>query len=96
MSNRPRNEENKKVMKAYQVYKGEQDKHGRQHFDLIATYLDKQRALDHAEKIAKETPLYGDILEYDGWYGEGKYCSWSKGGWEITTISQFREIDITE
>jgi hypothetical protein len=83
-------------MKAYQVYKGEQDKHGHQQFDLIATYLDKQRAFDHAKKIAEETPLYGDVLEFDGWYGEAKYCSWSMRGWEITTISQFREIEITE
>jgi len=83
-------------MIAYQVFKGEQDKHGRQQFDLVATYLDKQRALDHAEKIAKETPLYGDVLEFDGWYGKNKYCSWSARGWEITTISEFREIEITE
>jgi hypothetical protein len=37
-------------MKAYQVYKGEQNKHGHQQFDLIATYLDKQRAFNHAKK----------------------------------------------
>jgi len=84
-------------MKAYQVYKGEQDKHGHQQFDLIATYLDKQQALNHAEKIAEETPLYSDtILEFDGWYGKGKYCSWSIRGWEIIIVSQFREIEIIE
>lgn len=83
-------------MKAYQVFKGEFDKHGRQRFDLESTYLDKQRAIDHAERIAKETPLYGDILEFDGWWAEGKYCSWSAIGWERVTVSQLKEIEITE
>ena len=83
-------------MKAYQVFKGDLDKHGRQHYDLVATYLDKKKALDHCEKVAKETPLYGDILEFDGWYGNDKYCSWSAIGWERVTIAQFEEIEITE
>ena len=67
-------------MKAYQVFQGELDKHGRQHYDLVATYFDKQRAFDHAEKIANGTPLYGDMLEFDGWYGDGKYSSWTAVG----------------
>ena len=83
-------------MKAYQIFKGDVDKHGHQTYELIATYFDKERAFNHAEQIAKETPLMGDTLEFDGWYGEGKYASWSARGWEIIIISQFREIEIIE
>lgn len=83
-------------MKAYQVFKGDVDKHGNQYYNLIATYFDKQRALDHAEKLALETPLMGDRLEFDGWYANGKMASWSAVGWERVTISEFSEIDITD
>ena len=83
-------------MKAYQVFRGDFDKHGRQRFDLVATYLDRQRAIDHTEKIAQETPLHGDVLEFDGWWAENKYCSWSAIGWEKVVLSQFEEIEITE
>jgi hypothetical protein len=31
-------------MKAYQVFSGEDDKHGNQQWDLQATYLDKDKA----------------------------------------------------
>ena len=80
-------------MKAYQVFKGDTNKHGHQYYELIATYLDKQRALDHAEKIVNGTPLYGDTLES---YDNGKYKCWDAIGWERVTIVKFREIDIIE
>ena len=83
-------------MKAYQVFQGELDKHGRQRYDLIATYLDKQRAFDHAEKIANETPLHGDLLEFDGWYGDGKYASWSAVGLERVNVATLELIEITD
>jgi hypothetical protein len=83
-------------MKAYQVFKGEQDKHGRQIYDLVATYLDKEKALAHCRQIVESTTLYGDVLEEGEFYGEGKYKSWDAIGWERVTIAQFTEIDITE
>jgi hypothetical protein len=83
-------------MEAYQVFKGDIDKHGREYTELIATYLDKQRAFNHVEQIAKEAPLYSDILEFDGWYGDGKYCSWSAVGWDRTCIALLTTIEITE
>lgn len=83
-------------MKAYQVFKGELSKHGHQRYDLVATYLDKQRALDHCQQIAEAEPLYGDILEEGDFYGDGKYKSWWAIGWETVTIAQFEEIDIIE
>jgi len=83
-------------MIAYQVFKGDINKHGFQEYELVATYFDKNRAFDHAEKIANETRLMGDVLEFDGWYGDGKYASWSAVGWDRTTISRIEEIEITE
>ena len=83
-------------MKAYQVFSGELDKHGRQRYDLIATYLDKDRALAHCTQIVTSTPLYGDVLEESEFYGGGKYKSWDAIGWEHTTIVRFEEIEIIE
>jgi hypothetical protein len=83
-------------MKAYQVFKGDTDKHGHEYFELIATYIDKDKAFLQAEQIARDTPLMGDVLEFDGWYGDGKFASWSAVGWERITVSRFVEIEITE
>lgn len=83
-------------MKAYQVFKGEQDKHGRQRFYLVATYLDKDRALEHCKQIADTTPLHGDILEEGEFFCDGKYKHWDAIGWDRITIASFEEIDITE
>ena len=80
-------------MKAYQVFKGELNKHGHQRYDLMATYLSKDKALQHCKEIADATPLYGDVLEEGEYYGNGKYKSW---WWERVTIAQFEEIEITE
>ena len=83
-------------MKAYQVFSGESDKHGNQQYDLVATYLNKDRALEHARQIAQDTPLYGDTLEESEFYGDGKFKDWDAIGWERVGIAQFREIEITE
>lgn len=82
-------------MKAYQVFKGDTDKHNNQYFELVATYLDKDKALAHGKQIADSTPLYGDNLEY-GEYDNGKCFSWTAYGWSPVTIADVREIDITE
>lgn len=83
-------------MKAYQVHSGEYDKHGRQRYDLVATYLDKEKALAHCRQIAEATPLYGDVLEESEWCGGLKYKYWVAIGWDRVTIAKFEEIDITE
>ena len=83
-------------MKAYQVFKSDTNKHGFEEYELVATYFDKERAFTHAEKIANKTQLMGDVLQFDGWYGEGKCASWSAVGWGIITISKLEEIEITE
>lgn len=82
-------------MKAYQVYKGDLDKHGRQYYELVGTYLDSQKALDHAKSIAESTPLGDEKLE-SGFYAKGKCKSWDAVGWERVTVAEFREIEIIE
>jgi hypothetical protein len=83
-------------MKAYQVFLGDVDKHGRQQYNLVATYLDRQRALDHAKKIADETPLYGDELVEGEFTKDGKSKFWHAWGLEWIGLARFEEIEITE
>lgn len=83
-------------MKAYQVFKGDTDKHGNQQYDLVATYLDRERAIAHAQKVADETPMYGDILVEGEWSKCERYKTWWAHGWEWVGIARFEEIEITE
>ena len=80
-------------MKAYQVYEGGTDKHDNQYYKLIATYLDKDKALAHSKMIAEAVQLHGDTLEY---HDDDKFPTWIAHGWSFVTIAQTREIDITE
>ena len=83
-------------MKAYQVFEGEINKHGYQLYNLIATYLDKEKALTHCKQIVESTQLCGDILEEE-FYGEGKFKIWERVNfWERVTIAKFQQIDIIE
>jgi hypothetical protein len=83
-------------MKVYQVYRGDENKHGFQEYELKATYLSKEKALEHAQKIVDETPLYGDKLIDGEWYGDGKYKSWIAHGWTFVCICRIEEIEIIE
>jgi len=83
-------------MKAYQVFQGDTDKHGRQTYDLVATYLDREKALQHCKEIAEATPLLGDVLEESEFFANGKFKDWTAVGWEIVDIARFAEIEITE
>lgn len=83
-------------MKAYQVHKGDENKHGFQEYELQATYLSKEKALEHAERIVSETPLYGDVLTDSGWFGNGKYRNWTAEGWNFVYICRIEEIEIVE
>jgi hypothetical protein len=82
------------LTKAYQVFKGDLDKHCHQQLELVATYFDKQKAFDHAKSIAESTPLYGDVLEESGWYCDGTYFDWNAVGWETVIIARLNEIRI--
>jgi len=85
------------LTKAYQVFKGDLNKHGFQQFELMATYFDKQEAFDHAKSIAESTPLYGEeVLEESDWYlcDDGTCFEWDAIGWERVTIARLNEIRI--
>jgi hypothetical protein len=84
-------------MKAYQVFAGEEDKYGHQRYDLVAIYLDKERALSHCKQIAESNVYKDEILEEGEFYGgPGVYKNWDLIGWSRVTIARFAEIDITE
>ena len=83
-------------MKAYQVFTGDTDKHDNQRYDLVATYLDRDKALQHCKEIAESVPLHGDALEEGQFYDFGKYKVWTAIGWTRVDISKFEEIEITE
>lgn len=85
-------------MKAYQVFKTNFHRVDERRYELVATYLDKQRALDHIEEIAKNVPLKeGETLVDGKWYNGGTYKSWLiNGKWTTLTASSVQEIEITE
>jgi hypothetical protein len=78
-------------MKIYQVYSGEEDKHGNQQEYYIATYVSKEKATEHCERIVKETPLYGERLEeVEGNWGK----HWDAIGWGRVTICALYEREV--
>jgi hypothetical protein len=81
-------------MKAYQVYSGDTDKHDRQTYELVATYLDRDAALTHAYQIADKTQLYGDELVESEWDADKTCKTWYARGWEFVGIAKFKEITI--
>lgn len=83
-------------MKAYQVFEGDTDKHGRQTYDLVAIYLDREKALQHCKEIAEATPLLGDVLEEGAFFANGRFKCWYAIGWESVCIARFAEIEIIE
>lgn len=83
-----------KLTKAYQVFKGDIDKHGFQRYDLVATYFDKDKALKHCIELSKEESFQNETIAESEWLGDGKYKSWDVIGWDIITIVKFEEIEI--
>ena len=81
-------------MKAYQVFKGDTDKHDHQTWELMVTYLSKDRALEYANKMVSETKLYGDTLVVGDWKNDSQY--WYAHGWSYIGICRVDEIEITE
>ena len=82
-------------MIAYQVFSGEQNKHGHQTYELVATYLDRDAALTHVRLIADKTQLYSDTLVESEWDADKTYKIWYAHGWEYVGIAKFKEITIT-
>jgi hypothetical protein len=83
-------------MKAYQVHKGDENKHGFQEYELVKTFLNKEKAEQFAKEMVEATPLHGDILHEEEWSKDGKYKSWTAQGWGFVCICRIEEIDIEE
>ena len=83
-------------MKAYQIHIGDTDKHDKHFYELKATYLSKEKALEYAAKLVAETPLYGDQLIENDWDEKGNYKLWMTRGWDFHNLCLVQEIDITE
>ena len=81
------------MTKAYQVYKGDTNKHGFQEYDLQATYFDKDKALEHCKRIVESDQFKNEHIE-ESEYGNGKYKSWDARGWDTVTICRLEEIEI--
>lgn len=86
-------------MKIYQVYSGDTDKHGRQTKDYLATYLDKEKALEHCHEIVNKLKLQGEDIKEGGWGNEGgleKGIIWTAVGLEYVNICYLYERFITK
>lgn len=79
-------------MKIYQVFSGEEDKHGWQQEYYVATYASKEKALEHCERIIAGNKLRDDdILEKV----EGKWGKhWDVIGWSRVTICALYEREV--
>jgi hypothetical protein len=87
-----------KVMKAYQVFKGDEDKHGFQQYYLIETFLDFKKAEFKFAEIVNSTPLYGDELEIHSHSVNDEVISLyaTARGWTFVDIAKIEKIEITE
>ena len=84
------------MITAYQVFTGDTDKHGRQTWELLGTYLNKDKAEEHANKIVSETELRGDNLIAEEWAKDDLYRIWMAHGWDNLGICKINKIEITE
>jgi hypothetical protein len=82
-------------MKAYQVFKGDTDKQGRQYYELLAMYFDKDRALHHCRRLAEEEAKRNALVEEHP-SRDGKSIAWCAVVRESVGIAKFTEIEIIE
>jgi hypothetical protein len=84
-------------MKVYQVHEGYINKHGFQHYDLQATYLHLDKALENANKLLEK--YKNENPEECDWY-TGKdgirRKTWDVQGWDLVTICLIEEIEVIE
>lgn len=86
-------------MKIYQVYSGDTDKHGRQTEDYLATYLDKEKALEHCRQIVAALVEKGEHIEEGKWGKEDSLESgiiWTAHGWDYVDVCYLYERSITQ
>lgn len=86
-------------MKIYQVYSGDTDKHDRQTEDYLATYLDKEKALEHCRQIVAALEEEGEDIEERKWGKEDNIESgiiWTAHGWNYVNVCYLYERFITK
>jgi hypothetical protein len=83
-------------MKAYQVFKGDYDKHGRQYYELDSTYFSRENALQRCKEIIESDEFKNETITEDIEFNCDSYMSWDIIGWEIVTVCKMEKIEITE
>jgi hypothetical protein len=83
-------------MKAYQVFKGDYDKHGRQYYELDSTYFDRERALQRCKEIIEDDEFKNETVKNDTEFNCEEYMSWYIPGWDTITICKMEQIEIAE
>lgn len=81
-------------MKAYQIFKGDLDKHGRQYYELDSTYFDKEKALQRCKEIIEDDKFKSETVTEE--FNCETYMSWDIIGYDIITICKMEQIEITE
>lgn len=86
-------------MTIYQVYSGDTDKHGRQTKEYLATYLDKEKAIEHCHEIVNKLKLQGEDIEEGEWGKDSNIergIIWTAKGWDYVDICYLYERSITQ
>jgi hypothetical protein len=83
-------------VKAYQVFSGDYDKHGRQYYDLNSTFFSKEKALQRCKEIVEGDKFKNETIIESEWYNLGRAKDWDIQGWEWITVCRLQEIEITE
>lgn len=84
-------------MKAYQVFSGDFDKDGRQYYELVATYLSKELALEKCKEVISVPVLTDKTIVESDWYNIGRVKDWDvRIRWDNLTVCRITEINIIE
>ena len=80
-------------MKAYQVHIRDENKHGYQVYNLVSTYLSREKALEHCQQIVDEYKRLNkeEVSEHEE--ENGKWILWI-AGWGYVVICKMDEIEI--
>jgi hypothetical protein len=81
-------------MKAYQVHTGDENKHGHQVYNLVSTYLNKEKALEHCQQIVGEYKRLSEEEVSEHEEENGKWILWVAAGWGYVVVCKMDEIEI--
>jgi hypothetical protein len=81
-------------MKAYQVFECGMNKHDFPYTNLVATYLDYDKAIKHGREIALKEAGNDELTLNNSTASKDVY--WTVKDWVIITVAEVKEIDIVE